>query len=199
MFNKLLCVLENLEYTLIKVVFGIMIGFSATILYLVLDHRLDFNHSLSVNVVIAMATIIATMIHFDSQHKARKDRVWDMNKSVLLELAHALSEVIEGTENEIDNLHGNYEGFEKNKVKPYVFKNIKDKVDYALTVYRPLMDEKLIKIIEKHNEQDIKVTREVDFEDLDHLEAYETMLAEHKNLYKALLKFMGDISGVRNT
>ena len=184
---------------MIKVVLGIMIGFSATILYLVLDHRFGFNHSLSVNVVIAMATIIATMIHFDSQHKARKDRVWDMNKSVLLELAHALSEVIEGTENEIDNLHGNYEGFEKNEVKPYVFKNIKDKVDYALTVYRPLMDEKLIKIIEKHNEQDIKVTREVNFEGLEHLEAYETMLAEHQNLYTALLKFMGAISGVKNT
>ena len=83
-------------------------------------------------------------------------------------MAHALLEVIEATEDEIHNLHCQFEDDEQIEVKPYVFKNIKDKVDYALTVYRPLMDENLIKVIHQHNEQDKEVTRQVNEEDLEH-------------------------------
>lgn len=145
-----------------------------------------------------MATMIAAAIHFDSQKQLRKDRIWDTNKTVLLELAHALSEVIEATEDEIHNLHCQFEDDIQIEVKPYVFKNIKDKIDYVLTVYSPLMDENFIKVIHKHNEQDKEVTRQVNYEDLEHLDAYETMLSEHKILYKELLKFMSNISGVKN-
>ncbi|WP_265432588.1 hypothetical protein [Aeromonas salmonicida] len=184
---------------MIKVVLGILFGFTATIWYVALDLKFDFNHSLSVNIVIAMATIVATAIHFDSQTKLRKDRIWDTNKAVLLELAHALSEVIEATEDEIHNFHCQFEDDEKIEVKPYVFKKIKDKVDYALTVYRPLMDKSLIAAIQQHNKQDKEIAHQVKYEDLDHLDAYETMLSEHKKLYNELLEFMGKISGVKNT
>ncbi|MDH5895955.1 hypothetical protein [Vibrio splendidus] len=80
-----------------------------------------------------------------------------------------------------------------------MFKNINDKIDYALSVYRPLMDSNLIDAIQQHNEQDKEITRQVNFEDLEHLDAYETMLSEHKKLYNELLKFMGEISGIKNT
>jgi hypothetical protein len=183
---------------LINLVLGMLLGFAITISYVAFDLKLDINHSLSVNIVIAMATIIATAVHFDFQKKLRKDRIWDTNKTVLLELVHALSEVIEATEDEIHNLHCHFEGDEQIEVKPYVFKNIKDKVSYALTVYRPLMDENLIKAIHQHNEQDREVTRQVNHEDLENSDAYEIMLSEHKKLYSELLKFMGEISGVKN-
>lgn len=181
---------------MIKLVIGILFGFTATIWYVVFDLKFDLNHSLSVNIVITMATMVATAIHFDFQKKLRKDRIWDTNKAVLLELAHALSEVIEATEDEIHNTHCQVEGDEKVEVKPYVFKNIKDKVDYALTVYRPLMDKSLIAAIQQHNTKDKEITHQVKYEDLDHAKAYEAMLLEHKKLYKALLVFMGEISGV---
>ncbi|EGQ8066550.1 MULTISPECIES: hypothetical protein [Vibrionaceae] len=184
---------------MINVVLGILFGFTATIWYVALDLNWDFNHSLSVNIVIAMATIVATVIHFDSQKKLRKDRIWDTNKTVLLELAHALSDVIKATEDEIHNIHCQLDGDEQIEVKPYVFKNINDKIDYALSVYRPLMDSNLIDAIQQHNEQDKEITRQVNFEDLEHLDAYETMLSEHKKLYNELLKFMGEISGIKNT
>ena len=184
---------------MIKVVLGILFGFTATIWYVALDLSLDFNHSLSVNIVIAMATIVATAIHFDSQKKLRKDRVWDMNKMVLLELAHALSDVIKATEDEIHNIHWQFEGDEQIEVKPHVFKNINDKIDYALSVYRPLMDVSLINTIRQHNDKGKEIKQQVNFEDLEFLDAYEIMLSEHKRLYNELLKFMGEISGVKNT
>lgn len=184
---------------MVNLVLGTLFGFAATIWYVGIDLRLDFDSAFSVNVVIAAATVIATAIHFDSQRKLRRDRIWDINKNILLDLAHALSEVIEATEDEIHNLHCQFEGDEQIEVKPYVFKNIKDKINYALSVYKPLMDKKLIESIHQHNEQDKKVTHQVNYEDLDHLEAYETLLVEHKKLYKELIKFMGKISGVKNT
>ncbi|TNY94272.1 hypothetical protein CGK58_24740, partial [Vibrio parahaemolyticus] len=85
---------------MVNLVLGVLLGFCLTIWYVAIDLRFGFDSNVSINVVIAIATVIATAIHFDSQRKQRKDRIWDMNKNVLLDLAHALSEVIEATEDE---------------------------------------------------------------------------------------------------
>ncbi|GAB7228670.1 hypothetical protein VrSk94_23580 [Vibrio rotiferianus] len=184
---------------MVNLVLGVLLGFCLTIWYVAIDLRFGFDSNVSINVVIAIATVIATAIHFDSQRKQRKDRIWDMNKNVLLDLAHALSEVIEATEDEIHNIHCQLEGDEQIEVKPYVFKNIKEKVDYALSVYKSLMDCRLIELIQHYSEHDKKITYQVNFEDLEHLDAYESMLVEHKKLYAELIRFMGKVSGVKNT
>ena len=182
----------------VNLVLGVLLGFGLTIWYVVFALKLGVDSAFSVNMIIATATLIATAIHFDYQKKLRIDRIWDMNKNVLLDLAYALSEVIEVTEDEIHNLYCQFEGDEEIEVKPYVFKNIKDKINNAVSVYKPLMEQGLINAMQHHNDQYKAITHQVNFDDLEHLDAYEAMLAEHKKLYKGLIKFMSKISGVKN-
>jgi hypothetical protein len=168
-----------------------MIGFSLLTVF-----NIQINLTVITNIIIAAATVVATIIHLDSQSKARKDRVWDMNKAVLLDLAHALSDAIEATENELHNLWGVDGQVES---KSYAFTNIKDKIDYALNVYKPLMDKDLINSISKHNKTDKETTLEVNRHGLEYEDAYEIMLKEHKELYGKVLVFISKISGVKYT
>ena len=46
--------------------------------------NVEFDLSIWTNVVIAVATCLATAIHIDSQIKLRKNRVWEINKGILL-------------------------------------------------------------------------------------------------------------------
>lgn len=171
-----------------------MVGFSLLTVF-----NIQINLTVITNIIIAAATVVATIIHLDSQSKARKDRVWDMNKGVLLDLAHALSDAIEATENELHNLRCYDEQESQVESKSYAFTNIKEKIDYALNVYKPLMDIELITSISKHNETDKETTLDVNYHDLDHEDAYEIMLKEHKELYGKVLIFIAEISGVKYT
>ncbi|WP_206665140.1 hypothetical protein [Aeromonas sobria] len=58
---------------MIKLLLGVVLGFSATIWYVALDLRFDFDSSLSVNIVIALATVTAAAIHFDSVKSQKRE------------------------------------------------------------------------------------------------------------------------------
>lgn len=179
---------------ILGVIVGIFISMMSFSLITVFNISLDM--SIITNAVIAIATVTATVIHFDSQKKQRIDRIWDINKGVLLDLAHSLSDAIEATEIEINNRYSYHD--EQVETKPYIWKNLDDKVSYVLNVYSSLMSTDLIASIKHHNKTDKEVTRQVNYENLDTESAYETMLVEHKELYSKLLVFIGDISGVNN-
>ncbi|MEP0176287.1 MAG: hypothetical protein ABJH28_13545 [Paraglaciecola sp.] len=183
---------------MLKITIGFIIGLFVSMIGFALLAVFDIQINLTVitNMIIAAATVVATFIHLDSQSKARKDRVWDMNKAVLLDLAHALSDAIEATENELHNLWG---GDGQVETKRYAFSNIKDKIDYAINVYKPLMDKDLINSISKHNKTNKETTLEVSQHGLDREDAYEIMLKEHKELYGKVLMFISKISGVKYT
>jgi hypothetical protein len=184
----------------LKFILGLMFGITGTIWYLVFDLKFDFNGNISVNYVIACATCIATAIHFDSVRKQRKDRVWDINKQVLLDLTYSLSEVIKETEKEIE-LEYQYmnDGITINDSKGNPFVNLTDKIDYILNVYKPLMNKELVNSIRHHNDIDTRVTHEVNNEGLDNLDAYLEMQKEHKKLHTFLIKFISEVSGTKNT
>ena len=158
----------------------------------IFDVKIDL--SIVTNIIIAIATVVATVIHFDSQKKQRLDRIWDINKGVLLDLTHSLSEVIEATEIELQNRYS-YNG-ERIETKPYVWSNLDEKINYMLNVYGSLVRPNLLSAINHHRQIDREISRQVDQEDLDISEAYETLLNEHKILYKQLLSFIAEISGV---
>lgn len=149
------------------------------------------------NIIIAIATVVATAIHFDSQKKQRLDRVWDINKGVLLDLTHSLSEAIEATEIEIQNCYSYHD--EQVETKPYVWRNLDEKINYMLNVYGPLVSPNLLSAINHHRLVNREISRQVNQNDLDISEAYETMLKEHKALYEQLLSFIAKISGVSAT
>lgn len=158
----------------------------------IFDVKIDL--SIVTNIIIAIATVVATVIHFDSQRKQRLDRIWDINKGVLLDLTHSLSEAIEATEIELQNRYS-YHG-ERIETKPYVWRNLDEKINYMLNVYGSLVRPNLLSAINHHRQIDREISRQVDQEDLDISEAYETLLNEHKALYKQLLSFIAEISGV---
>lgn len=166
-----------------------MMLFSALIIFNV---KIDL--SIITNIFIAIATIVATFIHYDSQKKQRLDRVWDMNKGVLLDLTHSLSEAIKATEIEIQNCYSYHD--EQVEIKPYVWKNLDEKIDYMLNVYRPLVSPNLLAAINNHKQVSREISRQVFQEDEDTCTAYEKMLVEHKTLYVQLQSFIAKISGV---
>ena len=179
---------------MLKFILGIIIGLLISIGYFIFSSKLNFNSNISVNIVIALATCTATAIHFDSIRKQRKDRVWDINKSILLDLTHALTEVIKETEIAIEDIHDHTSPPRENK--GYVYKSLDEKIDYALNVYKPLMNAALTNDLENHKSTHNKITYEVNNEELDHLDAYERSLVEYRDLHKKLIKFIAKTSGI---
>ncbi|WP_205343116.1 hypothetical protein [Denitrificimonas caeni] len=156
----------------------------------------DVNIDMSVitNIIIAAATVIATAIHFDSQRKQRIDRIWDINKSILLDLTYSLSEAMEATEIEIQNRYS-YDD-EQVATKHHVWSELNEKINYMLNVYGSLVSSELLSSINHHKQVSRKISSQVNYEYLDTTTAYEEMLIEHKALYGKLLSFIAKISGV---
>ena len=182
---------------MLKIILGIIIGGTLSIGYFIFSSNFSFDSNISVNIVIALATCTATAIHFDSTRKHRRDRVWDINKSILLDLTHALSDVIKETEISITEEHELNPAPRENM--GYVYKTLDEKIDYALNVYRPLMNSSLIKDLENHKSIHDIITYEVNNDEIDHLDAYTKSLIEYHNLHEKLVKFIATISGVNNS
>lgn len=153
--------------------------------------------SVVTNIFIAAATLTATWIHFDSQKKQRIDRIWEMNKGVLLDLTHSLSEAIEATETEIHNRHCHPE--EQVTLKNHDWSKLKEKTNYVLNVYGPLIGAELLASINHHKQISSNIHHQVFYEDLETVTAYEIILEEHRKLYEQLLFFISKISGVSAT
>lgn len=182
-----------------KFLLGSLVGlFFSMILFSTLTiFDMEIDMSVVTNIIIAAATVVATAIHFDSQRKQRIDRIWDINKGVILDLMHSLSEVIEATEIEIQNCHSHHD--EKIETKPYVWLHLDEEIKYMLNVYGLLVSPELLSSINHHKQVNSEISRQVHQEDLDTSTAYETMLQEHKKLYEKLLSFIAKISGVSAT
>lgn len=184
----------------IGITIGIFFSFILFSTILVTDTKIDIG--LITNIVIAFATVVAAIIHFDSVSKQRRDRVWEINKNVLLELAHHLSLVIKATEYYLDAEYERMSPYPEapslKKPEPDVFKKFIDKQEYALDVYRSLMDKELIDSLEKAKEKDARIADAVNEDRLQVFEAYEESLACYQDLQIKLRTFMAKISGIQS-
>ncbi|VFQ47385.1 hypothetical protein [Desulfoluna butyratoxydans] len=179
---------------MLKVVLGAIIGGSIVFVYLVCpDFHLDTN--LSVNIVIAIATCVATAIHYDSIRKQRRDRVWDMNKSIIIDLVHALSKVIEEIEITLDNDASQKTDIVRD-LNPELYRVLDEKIDNALIVYKPLIGESLTNKLSKYKKDSCNITAQVFEEQFDIIEAYEKLLVSSKELYVSMLGLIEKLSGV---
>ena len=165
-----------------------------SIVYICLQYP-NFSN-LSVNIVIAIATCSATAIHYASTRNQRNDRIWDMNKAILLDLAYLLSEVIEEINGQIEYVYSNGESQHKpNKIN--VFSELNLKINNVLNVYKPLIGDDLAQKLSNYKSMNKQIEREVFVEGLDNMEAYEKSLPLAEELQKEVLKFIEDYSGVR--
>ena len=183
---------------------GITIGtfLSFILLSIMLVANLKIDIGLITNIVIAFATVVAAIIHFDSVSKQRKDRIWEINKTVLLDLAHCLSLVIKASEYYLDveyeKMSPHPEPTNLKKPEPDVYKNFIDKQEYVLEVYRSLMDKELIHSLEKAKAKNGKITDAVNDDTYHISEAYEESIECYKDLQTKLRYFMAEISGINN-
>jgi len=180
-------------------ILGVIVGFTITIWYVAFDLAYSFDTNITVNIVIASATLIATAIHYSSVKKQDRERVWEINKEALLELSQALSDIILETKKALE-----YEWACGSMNAPDIeapsnanaYKNFDEKVLYMLNVHRPLLPNNLVNAIGALQVLDSKINRLVNEEDLDHKEAYEEMLKSYSYLRDELNKFIRKIAGV---
>jgi hypothetical protein len=184
---------------MLKFLIGLTLGGVATSSYLTYPNFLP-DTNLSVNIIIAWAACFAAVLHYEAIKNQQKDRLWEINKSVLLELTHALSEVIEETEKTINDEYELQIGEAQNREKNNnAWGQLNKKIDYALNVYRPLMSQNLLDEIKSMRAINKKIDDEVTYQYLEHIEAYEQSLVAYNKLYSELINFIGEISRVKYT
>ncbi|MCF6144304.1 MULTISPECIES: hypothetical protein [Pseudoalteromonas] len=183
-----------------KFIIGAILGcfISFIFLTLILVSTINFDMALVTNIVIALATVVATAIHFDSVRKQRKDRVWEINKDILLDLAHSLSLVIEASEYYLELECNEFNELPRSrKPKEDVYENFKDNQEYAINVYRTLMSKELIDSIELAKKRNDQITDAVNYDAIGHTQAYLESLNSYKRLQDNLNTFIASISGVK--
>ncbi len=157
-----------------------------------------FDLSIWTNMVIAFATCLATAIHIDSQIKLKKNRVWEVNKSILLELSNVLAQVVEDLKKANDYYFDEMQGIEQETGITYdypesLYKQFSTNTFEVLNVYKPIMSPELIKSIEHLNND---ITNSVNEGEINTFEAYDKILFEHEILQVKLNNFIKKVAGI---
>ena len=183
---------------------GIILGtfISFVLLVFILISNIDVDMALITNIVIASATVVATAIHLDSTKKQRRDRIWEINKDMLLNLAHSLSLVIHASEYyseiEFNRQREINEPPRGRKPKEDVYENFHNNQEQVLNVYRTLMNKKLILSIEASKKKNDDIFEALDHDAIDVEDAYDASIVSYKELQNNLNTFITEISGVKN-
>ncbi|EJF0912110.1 hypothetical protein O1B84_003360 [Vibrio cholerae] len=179
---------------MVKYVLGIVTGFTATIWYVALDLNFELDSSLSINIVIATATIIATAIHYDSVRQQKRERVWEINKENLLSLSRALSSEMKRTALYADRAFYIEQGIPIDDSElddsPDAYKKFKKVIDESLDVYKPLLNKELIEAIEAFQKEDREIDIAVENNAMSVFEAYDAIHAEQKKLHSTVSDFI---------
>ena len=154
------------------------------------------------NFIIAVATVMATIIHFSSIRQQRKDRLWDINKPILLGLSKSLSTVIKASEfylqEEYACHHIDDAPNPNDKPDPNVYKEFDQKREYALEVYKALMDKELIDALKEAKRLNDNIDHGVNEYGVEHISAYEASISVNKDLQRKLSFFITKMSGVND-
>ncbi|MBL4713299.1 MAG: hypothetical protein JKY64_01995 [Alcanivorax sp.] len=185
---------------LVGCIVGFFGGFILFASILMQDIKLDA--SIATNIVIAIATVIATAIHFSSIRQQRKDRLWDINKPILLGLSQSLSSVIRASEyylkEEYAQRHLDDAPNSNDKPEANVYKEFSKKRKYALDVYRVLMDKELTDALKEAKRINDNIDHGVNEFGVDHIQAYEESISTNQNLQEKLGFFIAKMSGVND-
>lgn len=183
----------------VKFIIGLLSGFTVTVWYLVFDFRFDFDHAISLNIVIAAASIIATAIHFDTVKKQRRDRVWEINKDNLINLSKAVasaikisSELSEREFNKANNIPD--DTCTTGSAETHV--NLQETISDSLNVYKSLLNKELISAIEKYQETESSIERTYDYDEITLFDALELQCEAQRKLHKVINHFIKEVAGI---
>lgn len=183
---------------------GLTLGFfTGFILFIALFiPGFKFDLSSTSNLVIAFATVIAVVIHYSTLRQQRKDRIWDINKPVLLDLSHAISSTIKASNYYLQRQYASHqlgdEPAESEQPDLDVYKTFNEKQDYALDVYRTLMNPELITAIKNAKQIESNIRDAVNYDEIDLIDAYEKSIDASEKLQEKLRFFICELSGVKD-
>lgn len=186
-----------------KFLFGCVIGlfFGFVVLAFILISDFKFDIPIITNIVIAGATVVATIIHYSSIRQQRKDRIWEINKPIILDLSQSLSSVIRASEFyyqlECARTLGDIEPNPSDEPDPNVYKEFSDKREYALTVFKGLMNDELLDALKDAKYQNEKVDRLVEEYNIHIASAYQESIGVNRELQEKLNFFIVKLSGVK--
>lgn len=190
----------------IKFSAGFVIGMFFTMFSfsLITVFNVNFDITVWTNIVIAIATCIATALHVDNQIKLRKTRVWDINKDVLLNLSSTLAKVIKDLEKAYNYHFDKMQNIAHETGATYsypedLYENFTAQTFEVLNVYKPLMSRDLISNLEELETVSKRLDEGVNKGELSVLEAYDRMLYEHEKLQNKLNSFIKQVAGVQDT
>ncbi len=185
---------------MIKFILGVLTGFSLTIWYLVFDMKFDIDHNFTVNVVIAMATVTATAIHFDSVRKQRQDRVWEINKENLINLSKAISDAIEISSKLSDREFNNMQGIPDDTNtdgEKEINDTFRKTISESLNVYKPLLNTELTGAIAKYQKSEKSIEDDFNRDFISTFEAYDRQWGAQKALHKIVSSFIKEVAGIK--
>ena len=176
---------------MINLILGILVGVLMTSVGLSILEAYGgiLTVSVSTNIVIAIATIVAVFLHNSSMNHQKESRVWEVNKDILLKLSHSLSELMEQTSKLCDNEFNEQQHLppEHDIDNDYnVFKRFSKNISDSLYVYKPLLSQELVKSIEKYQLDEKNIDHAVDIAEINHFEAYDGLHGYQKDLHKVL-------------
>ena len=126
----------------------------------------------------------------------------DSNKPILLGLSKSLSAVIKASEFYLQEEYARQcidDGpSQKDKPDPNVYKDFDQQREYALEVYKVLMDKELIEALEEAKRLNDNIDHGVYEYGVDHISAYEASISVNEDLQKKLSFFITKTSGVND-
>ena len=176
---------------MVKKLFWFLVGgiLGVFIYHLVLNHaNLTIDSNILVNIVIASAACIATYLTSKQIDIQRQNRIWDLNKDILLDLSYNLSKRIINLSNIIESayqsLDPNYHGIddEDYQFDKEAYEKVEIQINNLLNVYKPLIGSKLTDSLIAFQETEKEIRRQVFEKDLDAINAYEDALTKLRNL-----------------
>jgi hypothetical protein len=170
-------------------VLGVIVGVCFTAWYLIFEIALHFDYSIATNIVIAFATLIATAIHFDAVRKQRRDRIWEINKDILLNLSQAVSDALEQSIKMSDPM-------DEPKWDAGIHKAHNKAISVVLKIYRPLLTKELIDAIEAYQKEDAEITSCVNEDEMSHTDGYCALSAAQERLHSIISKYIKKVSGL---
>jgi hypothetical protein len=170
-------------------ILGVSVGFCFTIWYLVFDFTHHFDYSVTTNIVIAFATLMAASIHFDAVIKQRRERIWEINKDILLNLSQTVSDALEQSIKMSDPM-------DEPEWDAGIHKAHNKAISVALKIYRPLLSKELISAIEAYQKEDAEIKSCVMEDEMSNTDGYCALSAAQETLHSIISKYIKKVSGL---
>lgn len=184
---------------MVKFTLGFFSGFAITAWYLVFDLTFDFDHALSLNIVIAAATITATAIHFDTVQKQKRDRVWEINKDSLINLSKAVTDAIKISSNLSDrefNRMNNIPDDSCTEGSDEIHAKFQETISDSLNVYKPLLNKELLTAIEKYQKTEQRIEKAYEYDEISLFDAFDHQWDAQKKLHQVIHHFIKEVAGI---